>query len=563
MQEAIINILIFNNNDQEIELLKEYLIQPSNNIFIAKTETEAKLILDTKHIGIVLLSTDISDINHLKFIDEISNINQNKDCFTIITGTVTDSALHLVQGLNKGAVDFITLPFMKNIVIAKINVFKRLYFKNKTILSLLENILPEAVLTEFRQNNKYTPKRHSNCAILFTDFIGFSKKARDYSPQELLKVLDYYFSNFDLIFQKYNIEKIKTIGDSYMAVGGLNANEDETELKMTLAALEIKAFVKEDIKKRKQAGKDFWEVRIGIHSGDLIAGVIGRKKFAFDVWGDSVNVASRCEALAPPNEINVSEHFIRKIKDFFNCTERGPIEVKNMGKINMFLINDIKPEFKLDQQGLFANLTLRAKAHLSKIDFNGIRSYIIDKLTKELPKNLVYHSLDHTLNVEQAVIKYANLEGVDEEKIILLKTAALFHDSGFLVKYEKNENIGVQYFKEVASTYGYAKADIEFVSRIIMATARLRQPIDIYENIISDADHDYLGRRDYHITAQKLIQEMAAYGYVLTEIEWLEKQIDYLAHTHQYYTTSAKNIRKKGKQKRINELTTLLKKKQV
>ena len=162
MEETIINILIFNNKDSEIQLLSQFLQQPSNNIFIAKTEEEAKEILDTKHIGIVLLSTDNHNINHLKFIDEISNINPKNDCFTIITGTVTDNTLHLVQGLNKGAVDFITLPFMKNIVLAKINVFKRLYFKSKTILSLLENILPEAVLTEFILHNKYTPKLHAN-----------------------------------------------------------------------------------------------------------------------------------------------------------------------------------------------------------------------------------------------------------------------------------------------------------------------------------------------------------------------------------------------------------------
>ena len=552
MDKAIINILIFNDNQEDVDALKSYLVQPGHNIFIANSEAEANQIFEKKKIGILLFSSEISGVNSFSYIEKVIKTHQ-KDCFIIVTGNKQEKADKLLTGLNKGAVDFIVKPFNKNIVNAKISVFKRLYFKNKTILSLLENILPEGVLREFQAHNKYTPKKHENCTILFTDFIGFSKKAQQYSPRELIQALDYYFSQFDIIIQKYNLEKIKTIGDSYMAVGGFN-NEENIEVRTALAAIEIRDFIISDGQKRKGKSKDFWDIRIGIHSGGLIGGVIGSYKFSFDVWGDAVNVASRCEEHSEKNKINVSGTFYEKVKEYFNSTPRGTIPIKNRGEIDMFFIDSIKKGFTINDEGKLANSLLRKRAHLPELDFEGLRSVIVHKLKHELDPKLIYHSLKHTLNVEKAVIKYGELEGLTNHELYLVRTAALFHDAGFLKTYDNNEHIGVNIFKSMAPNYGYTDDDMLKVERLILSTIAANEPKDICEKIMCDADLDYLGRKDYHVTANNLFLERQNYGIFLSEKEWLKIQINYLENVHHYYTVSAKNIRKKGKEKRIAEL---------
>ena len=177
------------------------------------------------------------------------------------------------------------------------------------------------------------------------------------------------------------------------------------------------------------------------------------------------------------------------------------------------------------------------------INFEGLRSYIIDRLETELDSKLIYHSLQHTLNVEQAVIKYCQLEGLNHHDSLLIRTAALFHDAGFIVQYENNEHIGVNLFNSVAKTFGYSEEDMLTVERLIMVTMTHSEPKDILEEVMCDADLDYLGRADYHTIANNLFIERQHYGITFTEKEWLSIQINYLEHTHHYYTKSAKHKR--------------------
>ena len=554
MDKAIINILIFNDNQEDIDCLTSFLEQPGHNIFVAKTKKEADQILEKRKIGIMLFSSEIEQLDSLAYIEKTTKNPEHKDCFIIVTGTQQEKTYKLVGGLHKGAVDFITKPFIKHLINAKINVFKRLHFKNKTILSLLENIFPEGVLKEFRAHNKYSPKKHDHCTILFTDFVGFSKKSLRYTPSKLIEILDYYFSQFDQIIHKYGLEKIKTIGDSYMAVGGLNNHDDNIEIKTTLAALEIKNFIIEDQEKRNYDAAKAWSIRIGIHSGALIAGVIGKDKYSFDVWGDSVNVAARCEQHSLPNKINVSEHFYNQIAPYFDGTDRGRIAIKNRGEIKMFFVEDIKKDYTIRKDSKLPNPWLRQLANLPTFDFDGLRTHIIQRLRSELDPRLIYHSLKHTLNVEKAVMKYGELEGLTKHELYLTRTAALFHDSGFLLQYDNNEHIGVNIFKSIANDYGYSEEDIKMVEQIILVTIANNEPQSICEKIMCDADLDYLGRKDYHITAENLFQERANYGIDLSEKEWLNIQINYLENIHHYYTVSANNIRNRGKAKRLSEL---------
>lgn len=558
MKQQIINILIIDDSTADVDRLYNTLISPGNNIFVAHSEQEAFSILTKKKFALILCSADIKTLDFYSFVDTISSKYIDDNTFIIATAQNGENVFNLVKGMQRGVVDYLLKPFNTNLVKAKINVYKRIYFKNKRISNLLENILPKKTINEFKRTGKASPKKYENCTVLFTDFVNFSGKAPKLSPKELITQLDYYFTKFDEIIKQFKLEKIKTIGDAYMAVGGVNETTDNIQLRTALAALEIRNFMSNEIRNRKALNKDFWEIRIGIHSGDLIAGVIGSYKFSFDVWGDTVNIAARCEQNSEPHQINVSETFHNTIQPYFNFTSRGKIDIKNRGKINMYYLDSILKPYSLNQKGIRANGELKQLAGLYSADFIGLRTFIIMKLKAELDKDLFYHSVKHTLNVEKAARKYAKLEGLDELSIMRLRVAALFHDTGFISKYDNNEKIGVKFLNKYAPDFGFESSDIEIISSIILATNNKVEPVTLSQKILCDADHDYLGRKDYHHVAEKLNQELAIYKEELKAIDWLNIQIDYLENKHSYYTTSAYNLRQKGKEKRISELREYL-----
>jgi class 3 adenylate cyclase len=205
--------------------------------------------------------------------------------------------------------------------------------KNKS-RNLLLNILPEETANELMNSGKATSKRYESATVLFADFVGFTSKSELLPPEELINRIDIYFTEFDRIAEKNNIEKIKTIGDAYMAVGGLPVENDTHVNDTVKAAIEMMRFVVEE------KGRDpvSFDVRIGLHTGSLVAGVVGRHKFQYDIWGDTVNVAARMEQNSEPGKINISGDVYEIIGQKYKCNPRGPIEVKNKGKIEMFFL---------------------------------------------------------------------------------------------------------------------------------------------------------------------------------------------------------------------------------
>jgi adenylate cyclase len=214
--------------------------------------------------------------------------------------------------------------------------------------NLLYNILPEETALELKLNGKVQAKKFDSVTVLFTDFKGFTHFARDLSPEELVNSVDFYFSKFDQIMRKYGMEKIKTIGDAYMCAGGLPFPTTDHPFKMILAAFEIVEFIEES-KKNVEDDITNFDIRIGINTGPIVAGVVGIHKFAYDIWGDTVNVASRMETLSNPGRINISENTYELVKDVFQCKYRGEIEVKNRGMMKMYFVNGIKDQTFLDQ----------------------------------------------------------------------------------------------------------------------------------------------------------------------------------------------------------------------
>lgn len=217
--------------------------------------------------------------------------------------------------------------------------------KNKVIAEekkrsdeLLLNILPEEVMHELKMHGKTQARNYSKATVLFADIKDFTTISEELSPDELIEALDTYFERFDKVIEKYDIEKIKTIGDAYVCAGGVPTKSENNPDIVVKAALEFIDEIQKLRTERTKAGKRCFDFRIGIHTGQLVAGVIGVRKFAYDIWGDTVNMAARMQQAGEPNKVNVSGPTYELIKNKFACVYRGKHEAKNKGEIDMYFV---------------------------------------------------------------------------------------------------------------------------------------------------------------------------------------------------------------------------------
>lgn len=208
---------------------------------------------------------------------------------------------------------------------------------------LLLNILPADVAEELKRSGQVEPVYYESASVLFTDFTGFTHIASRMSPAELIAELDFYFCAFDRIMERHGLEKLKTIGDAYMAAAGVPTPSTTHAVDAARAAWEIREMMEEVVADKQRRGLPHWNVRIGINTGPLMAGVIGRKKFAYDVWGNTVNIASRLESTSQPGRINIAASTYELIKPCFRCEPRGKITAKNAGEIDMYFIIEPNP----------------------------------------------------------------------------------------------------------------------------------------------------------------------------------------------------------------------------
>ena len=245
------------------------------------------------------------------------------------------------------------------IIILAAGLFKRNRFIQKTSVliekekdrsdNLLLNILPEETAKELKDKGKVIPKKFDSVTVMFTDFRAFTKYFQYLTPELLVKSVDYHFSKFDAIMEKYGLEKIKTMGDAYMCAGGLPFPCEDHAEKMLQAAFEIIDFI-DNIKNDEVRDISSFDIRIGIHTGPVVAGVVGTKKFAYDIWGDTVNIASRMESNSEPCRINISEITYELVKDKFDCEFRGEIQAKNKGMMRMYFANGLKNQTIINLQ---------------------------------------------------------------------------------------------------------------------------------------------------------------------------------------------------------------------
>ena len=558
--ENYINLLIINNDKKTQGGLKEVLSDENTNILLSETYNEGIEIISRKEIGIVIIDIDNQTTKLDSTFSTIKAKSKTKNIYILSLTDNQYTGIKSVKGLSEGAIDYITKPLNPNLIKVKIDIYKSLYFKDLKINQLLNNIFPENVLNELNQTGKFSPKRIENGVVLFTDFVNFSQKSKEIKPMLLVEKLEYYFNQFELILARYKLEKIKTIGDSFMVIGGVTETNKNPAIRACLAALEIRDFMMNEKLIAEALKKDFWEIRIGIHMGPLVAGIIGTTKMSFDVWGDTVNIASRAEQSSEKNQITITETVLENIDDFFKIENRGNIEIKKRGgDINMYFLDKLKEEFSLYNEGKIPNHTVRKACNLTPIDIDHMRIDILNKLKTLLPEEVVYHTISHTLNVEKVAFKLAQMEGLSEEESHILQTAVLYHDAGYIVTNSDNEQFAIQLAKNNLPKFGYNSSQIIEISEIISYTKKdADEPISILQKIMQDADHDYFGRDDYPKIAAKLRSEIENYGKTMSDKEWILYQLNYLENTHQYYTETSKNIRLKNKNNRIEELKRIL-----
>ncbi len=221
--------------------------------------------------------------------------------------------------------------------------------------TLLLNILPFEIARQLKSKGKAGTRHYNMVSVVFLDFKGFSKISKELEPKDLVNILDTYFAKFDSIIDKHYLEKIKTIGDAYLFAGGLPLRNKSNPFDAVLASLEIQNYMNFLNDSKVLNNLSVWELRLGIHTGPVVAGVVGRKKFAYDIWGDTVNIASRMEQAGHVGMVNISGSTYKHIKDFFECDYRGKIEAKNIGKVDMYFVSRIKPEFSEDTLGFIPN----------------------------------------------------------------------------------------------------------------------------------------------------------------------------------------------------------------
>ena len=220
---------------------------------------------------------------------------------------------------------------------------------------LLLNILPPAIADELKANAQVRSRYFDSATVIFIDFTGFTRLVETMEPASVIDQLNQHFGRFDDIMASHRLEKLKTIGDAYLAVGGLPHANRSHAMDAALAAVQIQDHLTKLNRQREKLHLPAWQARIGINTGPVIAGVVGKHKFTYDVWGNTVNIAERIEAAALPGRISISETTWQHIKARFETEPRGAVEVKHKGLVNMHFLNRIKPDFAADPAGTLPN----------------------------------------------------------------------------------------------------------------------------------------------------------------------------------------------------------------
>jgi hypothetical protein len=276
---------------------------------------------------------------------------------------------------------------------------------------------------------------------------------------------------------------------------------------------------------------------------------------AYDIKGETVNTASRIEAVSEKGSVLISVMTYELVKEFFGCEYFGKLPVKYTGDLQMYQVKGLLPELSVDGLGMAPNGAFKTKFGL--IQFTDIQEIILDKLERDLPDFLHYHNVKHTVDVVTEVELIGWAEGCSDEDILLLKIAGLFHDAGHTVSYDNHEYQGTLLAREMLPAFGYTDEQIERICTIIMSTMLPPQPTNLLEEIICDSDLDYLGRSDFIPVSNTLFEELKAQNKITKLNDWNKLQVKFISG-HQYFTATARRLREVNKQLQIERIQNLI-----
>jgi adenylate cyclase len=432
---------------------------------------------------------------------------------------------------------------------------EKLLYDYDKIKALYEKAAPEAIKEKQEGERRERSLKFNMATVLFADIIGFSRVAEGIDSSSVMDELDEILIEFESTVTKYKIEKIKTIGDTYMCAGGIPVKNITNPVDVVMAALEMRTFLEKFELKRLITETRRWDLKTGIHTGPVTAGISGRKKINYDIKGDTVNIASRVEAVSENGMILISVMTYELVKEFFDCEYFGKLPVKYKDDLQMYKVKGLKSGFSVNSDGVTPNESFRIKFGL--IQFTDIQEIILDKLEMDLPGYLFYHNVKHTVDVVTEVELIGWAEGCSDEEILILKTAGLFHDVGHVIAYDNHEFYGTQIAREILPQYNYSPEQIEKICELIISTKLPPMPKNLLENIICDADLDYLGRSDFIPVSNTLYEELKAQNKMNSLNDWNKIQVKFISG-HQYFTETARKLREVNKKQQIERIQNLI-----
>lgn len=434
---------------------------------------------------------------------------------------------------------------------------KELTHQNEELLEEIRELKKELKELKAKSKAVKTSVKKKGITVMYIQFEGFRSINEGDAALNRFDLLEEIYVHFDEIAHRHKLERIKIIGDDFICAGGITEKRSTNPIDVCLAALEMRAYIEKLQESTEE--EDMWSIRIGIHSGNgIVEEEKKRKKHAtFSLSGEVINTVPRIASISGKGQITLSDYTYEIVKGYFSCEYSGDLPVKYRGNIELYQLSRIKRIYSKDRKvGLIPNSDFTLKYHLK--EFNDLEEKVIDFLIKNLPDHLYYHDYTHTIDVVNQAELIGYGEGVSDEQILLLKTAALFHDTGHTIESNGHEEHSCTIARDWLTEYNYSEDQINEICSIIMATKMPPNPQSLLQRIMCDSDLDYLGRTDFIPTSNALYKELEAIGVMNDINEWNKLQVKFLS-AHQFYTATSRRLREVNKQSQIERIQKLIK----
>jgi len=414
--------------------------------------------------------------------------------------------------------------------------------------NLLANMLPKGTAEEIMLKGKADKRKYNFVTVLFSDIQGFTRIAEEMNPELLIDELDRFFFHFDSVAEKYRIEKIKTIGDAYMCAGGIPERNRTNPVEVVLAALEMQKYMQQMKNDPSRPAARFWDIRIGIHTGTVVAGVVGHKKITYDIWGDTVNTASRMESSGEPGKINISGTTYEFVKEYFTCDYRGRMPVKYKGDLDMYFVTGIRPELR----GEDGSPNGRFMTKIEMIRVLDVEEHVFGKYSEIASPDLFFHSVDYIRSVALQADLLARAEKLTDLEYVHLRLASIFIYFGYAFDYNDPEAATLKRAGEILLVYGFGGQTLKAVSDLIVS-APYPQQESAAGRVLHDAVYDFTGRVDFVAMIDRLYREEKAYGKIYDEKAWFRKIASQI-NDNGFLTGTAQKLRSVPADEQLNAL---------